>query len=74
MVQAGALASIGVTGREMGVKAADMAVELIQGRPIDQVPQYTFESFSTFVNQTTLTALEGFTFPEETLQGAFVYQ
>lgn len=74
MVQAGALASIGVTGREMGVKAADMAVELIQGRPIDQVSQYTFESFSTFVNQTTLTALEGFTFPEETLQGAFVYQ
>ena len=74
MVQAGALASIGVTGREMGVKAADMAVELIQGRPIDQVPQYTFESFSTFVNQTTLTALEGFPFPEETLQGAFVYQ
>lgn len=74
MVQAGSLASIGVTGREMGVKAADMAVELIQGRPIDQVPQYTFESFSTFVNQTTLTALEGFTFPEETLQGAFVYQ
>ena len=38
MVQAGALASMGSTGREMGVAAADMAVQLIQGQELAQVP------------------------------------
>ena len=74
MVQAGALAAMGATGREMGVKAADMAVELMEGRELSQVPVYTFESPSTFVNQTTLAALSSLTFPTEALQSAFVYQ
>lgn len=74
MVQAGALASMGVTGREMGVQAADMAVELIEGGNIADVPVYTFTQYQTYVNQTTLKALEGLTLPEETLQGAFFYQ
>lgn len=74
MVQAGALASISVTSRDQGVKAADMAVQLIEGGELKDVPVYTFASFRTFVNQTTLAALEGFAFPEETLQGAFLYQ
>lgn len=74
MVQSGALAAMGATGREMGVKAADMAVELMEGRELSQVPVYTFESPSTFVNQTTLAALSSLTFPTEALQSAFVYQ
>lgn len=74
MVQSGALAAMGATGREMGVKAADMAVELMEGRELSQVPVYTFENPSTFVNQTTLAALSSLTFPTEALQSAFVYQ
>ena len=74
MVQSGALAAMGATGREMGVKAADMAVELMEGRELSQVPVCTFESPSTFVNQTTLAALSSLTFPTEALQSAFVYQ
>ena len=51
-----------------------LAVELMEGRKLSQVPVYTFESPSTFVNQTTLTALSSLTFPTEVLQSAFVYQ
>lgn len=74
MVQGGALASISVASRDQGVKAADTVVKLIEGEDLANVPVYTFTSFRTFVNQTTLAALEGTTFPEETLQGAFLYQ
>ena len=65
MVQAGALASMGSTGREMGVAAADMAVQLIQGQELAQVPVSTLESTDLSVNQTTLNALTGVTFPRK---------
>ena len=74
MVQAGALASMGSTGREMGVAAADMAVQLIQGQELAQVPVSTLESTDLSVNQTTLNALTGVTFPAEALQTAYLYQ
>ena len=65
---------MGFTQQEMGQKAADMAVELILGGDIADVPVYTFSGPQTFVNQTTLSALEGLSFPEETLQAAYIYQ
>ena len=74
MVQAGALASMGSTGREMGVAAADMAVQLIQGQELALVPVSTLESTDLSVNQTTLNALTGVTFPAEALQTAYLYQ
>ena len=74
MVQAGALASMSVTGREAGVKTADMAVQLIQGRDVAQVPVFTFSDSTTYVNQTTLEALTSLSFPAEVLQTAFVCQ
>ncbi len=74
MVQAGALASMSVTGREAGVKTADMAVQLIQGRDVAQVPVFTFSDGTTYVNQTTLEALTSLSFPAEVLQTAFVCQ
>ena len=70
----GALASMGSTGREMGVAAADMAVQLIQGQELAQVPVSTLESTDLSVNQTTLNALTGVTFPAEALQTAYLYQ
>ena len=51
-----------------------MAVELILGGDISDVPVYTFSGPQTFVNQTTLSALESLSFPEETLQAAYIYQ
>ena len=51
-----------------------MAVELILGGDIADVPVYTFSGPQTFVNQTTLSALESLSFPEETLQAAYIYQ
>ena len=73
-VESGALAAMGFTQQEMGQKAADMAVELILGGDIADVPVYTFSGPQTFVNQTTLSALESLSFPEETLQAAYIYQ
>ena len=73
MVQAGALASMGVVARDQGVQAADMAVQLIQGRELSQVPVFTFSESRVCVNQTTLAALEPLTIPAETLQTAFLY-
>ena len=73
-VESGALAAMGFTQQEMGQKAADMAVELILGGDIADVPVYTFSGPQTFVNQTTLSALESLSLPEETLQAAYIYQ
>lgn len=73
MVQSGALASMSVSSREIGLKAADMAVQLMNGKAISEVPVYTFANYQTYVNQTTLNALEKLTFPQESLQNAFVY-
>ena len=62
-----------VSSREIGLKAADMAVQLMNGKAISEVPVYTFANYQTYVNQTTLNALEKLTFPQESLQNAWVY-
>lgn len=69
MVQDGALAAIGIDYTELGNKNADMAVELIAGKPVSEVPVYFFETYQTYVNQTTLDAV-GVKFPEEVLETA----
>lgn len=74
MVQAGALACLGVTARQMGVQAADMAVQLMEGRDLSEVPVYTFNEAALFVNQATLDALPAVSIPAESLQTAYLYQ
>lgn len=74
MVQQGALAALGVTEREMGQKAADLAVEVIQGRPASEVPVYTFSEQNTFLNLTTLNSLDRVTLSQEIQQSAYIYQ
>lgn len=72
MVQDGALAAIGIDYTELGAKNADMAVELIEGKPVSEVPVFFFETYQTYLNQNTLDAL-GITFPEDILKTANVF-
>ena len=73
MVQAGALAGLGVQNQETGRRAADMAVELIRGREMAEEPLYTFSESSAFLNLTTLESLEGIAVPQEVRLKALVY-
>lgn len=69
MVQDGALAAIGIDYTELGNKNADMAVELIEGKSVSEVPVFFFETYQTYINQNTLDTL-GVTFPEDVLANA----
>lgn len=69
MVQDGALAAIGIDYTELGNQNADMAVKLMEGTPVSQVPVYFFETYQTYINQDTLNAV-GVTFPEDVLSTA----
>ncbi len=72
MVQDGALAAIGVDYTELGYQNADMAVELMEGRAVSEVPVYYFETYSTYINQDTLDTV-GVTFPEDVLSTANIF-
>lgn len=69
MVQDGALAAIGINYEELGRQNADMAVEIMEGKAISEVPVYFFEEYETYINQTTLDAME-ITMPEDVLAKA----
>lgn len=69
MVQDGALAAIGIDYTELGQKNADMAVELIEGKSVSQVPLFFFDTYQTYINQDTLDAVEA-VFPEDVLGSA----
>lgn len=71
MVEDGALASMGWTSDAVGRKAADLAVELLLGGDLAKAPVYTFQNPRTFVNQTTLSALEGVALSTE---AAYLFQ
>ncbi|MGI6255813.1 MAG: ABC transporter substrate-binding protein [Acutalibacter sp.] len=74
MAQAGALASYSAPTRELGSQAADMTVELMGGRTVQDLPVVTLTGDQLTVNQTTLEALPSLAIPEETLQTAFLCQ
>lgn len=74
MVQAGALASYSAAARELGSQAADMTVELIMGRTVEDLPAVSITGDQLTVNQTTMEALSSLAIPEETLQTAFLCQ
>lgn len=74
MVQAGALASYSAPARELGSQAADMTVELMVGRAVEEVPGVSVTGGQLTVNQTTLEALPSVAIAAETLQGAFLCQ
>lgn len=73
MVQDGALCAIGIDYTELGARNADMAVELMEGKSVKEVPVVFFDTYQTYINQTTMDALE-IEFPAETLQNAVFFE
>lgn len=71
LVQQGALAGVSVDYTEAGNKAADMAVQLVAGRAVAEVPVHRF-SGRVSVNQETMSALAA-QVPEEVLESAAYY-
>ena len=67
--QSGGLASIGFDYTQAGMDLADMAVALLEGRPLSEIPTRTLPASLTYINHETLDRLEK-KFPEETMLGA----
>ena len=72
MVQQGAMAGVSIDYSEAGEKAADMAVQLVAGKSISQLPVYNFSGGRISVNQGAVTSL-GAEIPEEVLETANFY-
>lgn len=69
LVQSGALAAVSADYTELGYETADLAVELMAGKPVSQAPVYVFDDFQTTINQAALDAVKT-AFPEEILASA----
>lgn len=69
MAERGALAAVSADYTELGCETADIAVELIAGRELSQLPTVEFNSFKTYINQSTLTAVQA-TITADTLSAA----
>lgn len=65
-VAAGALASIGIDYTDAGNQAADMAVQLVAGKPVRELAVYSYPQGRISLNQETMGAL-ALRFPEEVL-------
>lgn len=57
MVQSGALACVSVSNEDLGERSAQMAVEITNGTPVEEVPAVTFDTFTPVVNKATADAL-----------------
>lgn len=71
LVQQGALAGVSVDYTEAGNQAADMAVQMIAGRAVEQLPVWT-PTGRISVNQETMSILAA-QVPEEVLEQASYY-
>ena len=63
MPASGALASIAISDTEIGAISADMAVEILNGKPVSEVPAQAVEATITTVNKATADSL-GVVIPE----------
>lgn len=68
-VENGALASVGPDYGKAGLKTADMAVALLEGRAISALPVVTLNADQTYINHSTLEVMH-ITFPEELMRKA----
>lgn len=69
LVQGGALAAYSVDYEQAGNQAADMAVQVIVGKQVSQLPVVFFDSWQVWVNQSAMEAQE-LDLPEELLSAA----
>ncbi len=71
-VQSGALAAVSPDYDAIGRQAADMAVELMSGKSVAEVPVAELSAHQTYFSQTTLDELKT-VFPAEVLEAANFY-
>ncbi len=57
MVTSGAFATIAVDDKEIGAQSADMAIEYLEGKAIEDIPAIVVPAQSTVINQQTVEAL-----------------
>lgn len=57
MVLDGGLAAVGINYVELGKETANMVIEILEGKPIAEVPVFTFSQFSEIVNDEVASAL-----------------
>lgn len=62
-VQSGAFATVAMNDKQIGSQSADMAVEILGGRKVADVPSVVVPASGTVINQNTMEAL-GVTIPE----------
>ncbi|WP_101551148.1 MULTISPECIES: ABC transporter substrate-binding protein [Anaerotruncus] len=73
MVIDGGLATIGVNYVQLGNQTAAMAVKVLEGTPVSEIPVETLTNFATVVNTTTAEAI-GVTIPDDLLATAQVVE
>lgn len=69
LVQSGALAALSTDYEQAGNRAADMAVQVMVGTQVSQLPVYFFDSWQPWVSLATMESLE-LQLPEELLSAA----
>lgn len=57
MVDSGAFATIAISDKGIGAKSADMAVEILEGKAVKDVPSIVVPASDTVINKKTLDAL-----------------
>lgn len=69
MVADGGFATVGIEYTKLGQETAKMAVEVLEGTPVSELPVVTMQEFGTFVNPDTAAAI-GVEIPQEIADSA----
>ena len=72
-VELGALLTMGIDYFELGKRTGEMAIEILKGKPVDQIPFEISKKMKLYVNETTATAL-GIDIKNPALEGAVIYK
>lgn len=64
MAQSGALAAVAISDKEIGAISADMAIEILNGKAVSEVPAQAVEATITTINKATADTL-GITIPSD---------
>lgn len=70
MVMDGAYGAVGINYEDLGKQTGDMVVEVLNGKPVSEIPVATLSDFQKIINQTTATAIGA----PETCEGAIIVE
>lgn len=73
MVASGAFATISISDTEIGAITADMFLEYLNGKAIEEIPAIVVDQFTTVINQSTADSI-GVTLDADTLEAAVLLQ